>query len=113
MCWKEEGIKDHLDMQDETNRKWGRRCSTDEKATQAALWWCPLGPTAIQAKGPDQGKKNSSYSTPTYSSLEFNLYHLYYVGGASCQDSGDRSPTLQSDCIHVKDKTLKILQDEK
>ena len=56
MCRKEEVIKDHLDMQDETDRKWGRRCSTDEKATQAALWWCPLGPTAIQVKGPDQGK---------------------------------------------------------
>ena len=36
-----------------------------------------------------------------------NLY-LDYVGGALCQDSGDRCPTLQGDCIHVKDKTLKM-----
>ena len=64
MCRKEEVIKDHLDMQDETDRKWGRRCSTDEKATQAAQWWCPLGPTAIQAKGPDQGSRIPSVAPP-------------------------------------------------
>ena len=53
------------------------------------------------------GKETSFLSLPDVYLLGYfaNLY-LNYVGGALCQDSSDRSPTLQGDRIHVKDKTL-------
>ena len=82
-----------------TYRKWELRCSTDEMAAQASQWSCPLEPTAIQAETPAQGNLLLAFSA--------NLY-LNNVGGALCQDSADRFPTLQGDCIHVKDKTLKM-----
>ena len=39
--------------------------------------------------------------------------NLDNVGAAFCQDSGDGCPTLQGDCIHIKDETLKSVQDYK
>ena len=55
------------------------------------------------------GKETSFLSLPDVYLLGYfeNLY-LNYVGGALCQDSCDRCPTLQGDHFHVKDKTLNM-----
>ena len=96
-------------QEDETDRKWGRRCSTREMVTREAPWWCPLGPITSQAKVPAQGMWHTA--CVSFCSFSESNTNLNDVGGACCHDPGYRCPTLQGDCIRVKDKTLETMQD--